>query len=81
MIFIVWIVFICLEQKLESLKKVCPNKDFSRVAMPSEDNKILEFNQYQKSDKTPFVIYGVLESVIEKTDGCKIILKNYLQQK
>ena len=25
--------------------------------MPSEDTKILEFNQYQKSDKTPFINY------------------------
>ena len=29
--------------------------------MPSEDTKILEFNQYQKSDKAPFVIYADLE--------------------
>ena len=39
--------------------------------MPPEDTKILEFNQYQKSDKTPFVIYADLECLIEKTDGCK----------
>ena len=29
--------------------------------MPSEDTKILEFNQYQKSDKTPFIIDANLE--------------------
>ena len=39
--------------------------------MPSEDNKILEFNQYQKSDKAPFVFYTDLECLIEKIDGCK----------
>ena len=39
--------------------------------MPSEDTKILEFDQYQKSDKTPFIIYADLESLIEKMDGCK----------
>ena len=39
--------------------------------MPSEDTKILEFNQYQKSDKAPFVIYPDLECIIEKFDGCK----------
>ena len=39
--------------------------------MPPEDTKILEFNQYQKSDKTPFVIYTDLECLIENTDGCK----------
>ena len=39
--------------------------------MPSEDTKILEFNQYQKFDKTPFVIYPGLGFLIEKTDGSK----------
>ena len=39
--------------------------------MPSEDTKILEFNQYQKSDKAPFIIYAGLECIIEKTDECK----------
>ena len=39
--------------------------------MPSEDTKILEFNQYQKSDKTTFIIYADLESLIEKIGVCK----------
>ena len=39
--------------------------------MPSEDNKILEFNQYQKSDKAPFITYADLECIIEKNGGCK----------
>ena len=39
--------------------------------MPPEDTKILEFDQYQKSDKASFIIYADLESVIEKIDGCK----------
>ena len=39
--------------------------------MPSEDTKILEFNQYQKFDKAPFIIYADLECIIEKIDGCK----------
>ena len=44
--------------------------------MPSEDTEILLFNQYQKSDKLPFIIYADLESLIEKTDGCKSNLQN-----
>ena len=36
-----------------------------------EDTKILEFNQHQKSDKAPFIIYADLEFIIERTDGCK----------
>ena len=70
-IFIIWIVFIPIEQEIESYKKVCENKDFCSVTMPSEDTKILEFNQYQKSDKAPFIIYADLECIIEKIDGCK----------
>ena len=37
----------------------------------SDDTKILEFNQYQKSNKAPFIIYTDLEYIIEKTDGSK----------
>ena len=32
---------------------------------------MIKFNQYQKSDKAPFIIYADLECIIEKTDGCK----------
>ena len=34
------------KQNPESQKKVCENKDFSGVIMPSEDTKILVVNQY-----------------------------------
>ena len=43
--------------------------------MTSEDTKISEFNQYQKSDKAPFMIYADLEC-IEKIDECKNNPKN-----
>ena len=49
------------ENKRESHTKVCVNKDFCNVVMPSEDTKILKFNQYQNSDKAPFIIYADLE--------------------
>ena len=39
--------------------------------MPSEDTKIFELNQYQKSDETTFMIYADLECIIEKIDRCK----------
>ena len=66
--------FYCLkktENKRESHKKVCENKDFCNVLMPSEDTKILELNHNQKSDKAPFVIYSDLECLLEKIDRCK----------
>ena len=36
-----------------------------------EDPKILAFNQYQKSDKSPFIVYADLECIIENIDGRK----------
>ena len=39
--------------------------------MLSEDTKILEFNQYKKSDKARFIIYADLECIIEMTDRYK----------
>ena len=41
------------------------------MIMLSEDTKILEFNQYKKSDKAPFFIFADREYLIEKIDGCK----------
>ena len=38
------------ENKRESHEKVFKNKDFCNIEIPSEDTKILEFNQYRKSD-------------------------------
>ena len=49
------------ENKRESHKKVCINKGFWNVVMPSEYTKILEYNQYQKPDKAPCIIYADLE--------------------
>ena len=46
--------------------------------MPSEDAKILVFNQYQKSNKTPFLIYQDLECLIEKLDGYKKANNKYM---
>ena len=59
------------KNKLESHEKLCENKYFCNVVMPSEDSKILELSQYHKSNKTLFTIYAYLESLKEKIDGCK----------
>ena len=32
---------------------------------------MLEFNQYQKCDKAPFISYADFDCIIEKIDGCK----------
>ena len=58
------------ENKLKSHEKVCKNKDFCGILMPSQKENILQFNQYIKSDKIPYIIYADLESLIKKTDEC-----------
>ena len=42
------------ENKLKKHKKVCENHDY--VEMPEEDNKILKYNQGEKSLKVPFIL-------------------------
>ena len=51
-------------------EKVCKNKDFCGIVMPSEKVNILEFNQYMNSDKMPYIIYGDIKSLSRKIDGC-----------
>ena len=46
-------------------------KIFYNVIMSSKYIKKLEFNQYQKSVKTPFIYYADLECITEKINGCK----------
>ena len=50
------------KNKLELHIKACENKYFCNFVMPSEDTKILEFNQYRKSGKSGllFILTGNL---------------------
>ena len=38
--------------------------------MSSEKDNILEFNQYMKSEKMPYIIYPDIELLTRKIDGC-----------
>ena len=58
------------ENKLKSHERVCENKRFCRVAMPSEKDNILEFNQYLDSDKMPCIIYADIFNYKIDIDGC-----------
>ena len=69
------------KNKLELHKKVCENKDFCNVIMPSEDTKTSELNEYQKPDKAPFIIYADLQCILQNIDEYKNNpAKNHLQQ-
>ena len=52
------------KNKHESHKKVCKNKDFCNVVMPSQDTKMLKL-------KSTFIIYADLACLIVKIDECK----------
>ena len=39
--------------------------------MPTEDTRILEFNQNKKFGKSPFIIYWNLKCFLEEADWCK----------
>ena len=53
-----------------SYEKVCKNKDFCGIVIPKEKGKILELNQYAKSDKMQYIFYADIESLIRNMDGC-----------
>ena len=58
------------ENKLKKHKKVCEDHDSCYVEMPEKDNKILKYNDVEKSMKVPFIIYADLQSVLEKINTC-----------
>ena len=58
------------ENKLKKHKNICQNHDYCYVEMPEEGNKILQYNQEEKSMKVPFIIYADLESLLEKINAC-----------
>ena len=67
--------FYCLNclHSFASENKCEPHKKLWKcnIVVPSEDTKILELKQHQKSDEVLFVIYANLEYLTENTDGCK----------
>ena len=56
--------------KVETHKKICENHDYCQVEMPDEDNKIIKYNQGEKSIKSTFIIYADLECLLEKMSTC-----------
>ena len=58
------------KNKLEEHKKICENHDYCNVETPNEDNKIIKYNQGEKSIKLMFIIYADLECLIEKMSTC-----------
>ena len=47
--------------RLGAHKKICENNKYCHEEMPNEDNKIIKYNQGEKSIKSLFIIYADLE--------------------
>ena len=57
------------KNKLKKHVKICENHDYCYVEMPKEDNKILKYNNGEKSMNVRFIMYD-LESLLEKMSTC-----------
>ena len=58
------------KSKLELHKKICENRDYCHVEMPTKGNNIIKYNHGEKSMKVPFVIYADLECLLENMSTC-----------
>ena len=58
------------KNKLEAHKRICKNRDYCRVEMPTKDNNVIKYNHREKSIKLPFVVYADLECLLEKMSTC-----------
>ena len=57
------------DNKLNVHKKICENNEYFNIEMPN--NKIIKYNQGDKSLKLPFIIYADLECLLKKIDTCQ----------
>ena len=60
------------KNKLGAHKKICENRDYCHVEMPTKDNNTIKYNQGEKSIKFPLVVYADLECLLEKMSTTKI---------
>ena len=58
------------KNKLEEHKKICENRDYCRIDMPTNNNNKIKYNQGEKSIKLPFIVYADLECLLEKMSTC-----------
>ena len=58
------------KNKLEAHEKICKNRDYCHVEMPTNYNNLIKYNQGEKSIKLPFVVYADLECLLEKMSTC-----------
>ncbi|XP_070155824.1 uncharacterized protein [Polyergus mexicanus] len=57
------------EDKLQSHIVDCREMNDCAIRLPSDKEKWLAFNNYNRKERLPFVVYADLECVLRKTDG------------
>ncbi|XP_070155861.1 uncharacterized protein [Polyergus mexicanus] len=57
------------EDKLQSHIVDCREMNDCAIRLPSDKDKWLVFNNYNRKERLPFVVYADLECVLRKTDG------------
>ena len=65
------------ENKLKCQEKVCKNKDFCLIVLPSIKDNILELNQYNKSDEIHTLFILISNFWLKAIDGCANNLENF----
>ncbi|KAG8227152.1 hypothetical protein J437_LFUL001696 [Ladona fulva] len=57
------------EEKLESHKPNCYNNIPAKIALPTEEDKILKFNKIGHTFRVPYAIYADFESILLNIEG------------
>ena len=58
------------KNKLEAHGKICENRDYCHVEMPTNDNNMIKYNQRENSIKLLFIVYADLGCLLEKMSTC-----------
>ena len=58
------------KNKLKAHKKICENRDYCRVEMPTKYNNTIEYSHGEKSIRLLFVVYADLECLLENMSTC-----------
>ena len=56
---------------LRKHERLCDKHDYCHVKMPTEGNKVLNYNQGEKSLKAPFIIYLDLQCLLMQEESCQ----------
>ena len=69
------------KNKLKKHGRVCNDHDYCYAEMPNNNNKILKYNQGEKSMKFPSILYANLECLLKKMHSCQNNPENFYTEK